>query len=277
MSDHDFLDAVIQDTGNSWPVRLSAVIPVQYEIPTDVGIRVDWHLDLGISRTNLDQMEWSELDDLIQGNPSLKFRINGQSLVDVAGWFGETRSRIGDSPPDISLDVDLAWHDLTGPVESVEAVWVVGSSVQSLGHLTVRDAVVEQPEPEPSFDKESNDGQQAGTGCVVWVHMALLILCTFGTAAVGGAVWLFNSMEPLTLFVLVPLVFVCEQVFERFIPARCPRCGSRARCHVLSRKPAMPHTHGAYNRSDVDRVPCYDCVNCDFRFPDPRHHADDWH
>ncbi len=277
MPDHDFLEAVIEDDGKSWAVRLSAVIPVQYEVQTDVGIRVDWHLDLGISRADPEQMEWGELDDLIQGNPSLKFRINGQSLIDVSGWFGETRSRIGNDAPDITLDVDLAWHDLSGPVESVEAVWIVDSLEQSLGHLTVRDAVVEHPAPDPESDDEDEGSPQAGTGCVVWMHMALLILCTFGVAMAGGAVWLFNSMHPLTLFLLFPLIFICEQVFERIVPASCPRCGSRVRCHVLSRKPAMPHAHGVYNRSDVDRVPCYDCTNCEFRFPDLRHAADDLH
>lgn len=219
MPDHDFLEAVIEDDGKSWPVRLSAVIPVQYEVPTAVGIRVDWHLDLGISRADPERMEWRELDDLIQGNPSLKFRINGKSLVDVSGWFGETRSRIGNDAPDITLDVDLAWHDLSGPVESVEAVWVVGSSEQSLGHLTVHDTVVEHPAPDaelddddgwiPSRDKGDTQVEKLKKGLRV-LKAARVVFVLGGLAfAVAGIAMAFHQAPEVSVPAAVGIAAAC--------------------------------------------------------------------
>lgn len=278
MVDRDFVDAVISRGDRDTPVRFSAVHPVKQEVITNVGNRIDWHLDLGISRVNPDHTEWAELDDLIQGNPCLKFRVNETVIVDVAGWFSETRSLIGNDPPDISLDVDLAWHDLEGPVNTVEALWQTGSDVQSLGHLTVREAVFVEAAPamDQSTDRDTAISR-TGSGFPVWIHISLLLLCTIGIAVTGGLYWLFESPEPLTMFLIVPVVFVCEQVFERFVPAKCPQCGSRLLCRIFSRRPANPVSHGVYNRSDVDRVPCYDCMNCDYQLPLPRHRFDDYH
>lgn len=278
MAGRDYVDAVISSEGRDTPVRFTAVHPVKQEIITKVGNRIDWHLDLGISRANPDQAEWAELDELIQGNPCLKFRVNETAIVDVASWFGETRSLIGNAPPDISLDVDLAWHDLEGPVDTVEALWQKGDNVQSLGHLTVREAVFVAAAR--AIDQPTNSGTaigRTGSGLPVWIHISLLFICTIGIAVAGGLYWLFESPEPLTMFLLVPVVFVCEQLLERFVPAKCPECGSRLLCRVFSRRPANPASHGVYNRSDVDRVPCYDCMTCDYQLPHPRQRFDDYH
>lgn len=166
----DFNEAVIQTGGRSIPVLLTDVIVLREE--NDAG-GVQWRLELGISRAEPDEMEWSELDDLVQGSPEQQFRINGKSTVPVGAWFGPTDSRIGDRLPDISLGIDLTWHDIEGPIESVEALWVDEAGTQSLGHLQVR-PLGHVPVPARTEPSET------GTGCAT---PALMLGTLFGLAA----------------------------------------------------------------------------------------------
>lgn len=176
MTQTDFLEATVEFDGDRWSIRFSPVIPVRYEVTTEHGSRIEWHLDLGVSRADPDAMEWDELDNLIQGNPALKFRINGESIVEVAGWFGETHSRISGQRPDISLQVDLTWHRVEGPVESVEALWDDGHEIQPLGRLAVIDTVsesIDQAAPD-ELEELSDRG-----GCAPMVFLAIAAASTF--------------------------------------------------------------------------------------------------
>lgn len=170
----DFNEAVIRTGGRSIPVLLTDVIVFREE--NDAG-GVQWRLELGISRAEPDEMDWTELDDLVQGSPEQQFRINGKSTVPVGAWFGPTDSRIGDRLPDISLGIDLTWHDIEGPIESVEALWVDEAGTQSLGHLLVRPLgyVPVRARPEPS-----GSGNETGSGCAT---SALMVSTLIGLAA----------------------------------------------------------------------------------------------
>lgn len=166
----DFNEATIRTAGGDIRILLTDVIVIRQE--SDAG-SVQWRLELGISRADPEQMEWSELDDLVQGCPDLQFRINDKTAVPVDEWFGETGSRIGDRLPDISLAIDLTWHDIEGPVDSVEALWVDDAGTQSLGHLLVRPLgyVPVQPRPDPAAAS-----QTGGTGCGASVLLIILVL-----------------------------------------------------------------------------------------------------
>lgn len=167
----DFSEAIIRTGGRKISVLLTDVIVRRWE--NDAG-GVQWELDLGISRGKPDEMEWSELDDLVHCRPELKFRINGEAAVEVDSVFGETDSRIGDRLPDISLGIDLTWHNIEGPIESVEALWVDGEGTQSLCHLLVR-PVGYVPVPN---HMEAKPEKAEGNGCGASVLLIILLLCS---------------------------------------------------------------------------------------------------
>lgn len=171
--------AVIRTSNRAFPILLTDVIVCREE--NDAG-GVQWRLELGISRAEPDQMEWSELDDLVQGSPELQFRINDESAVPVDEWFGETGSRIGNRLPEISLAIDLTWHKIEGPVESVEALWVDSEGTQPLGHLLVRplDYV-----PVLARKERSEMTEAKGSGCGTSVAM-LGILFSLATRMVSA-------------------------------------------------------------------------------------------
>lgn len=111
----------------------------------------------------------------------------------------------------------------------------------------------------------------------VRLHLTLSILCSGAAFVAGGLYWLcFEPENFLILFLLPIAVCVVEQVFERLIPARCPECGKRLSCRILSR-PRHHHdwmTREPINRTSESRVSTYACLHCLFRFP--QHVPDDW-
>jgi hypothetical protein len=176
MSEFEFTTAVIRTRDKEISVLLSDVVQVRDET---AGGAVLWHLELGISRANPDRMDWEELDNLVQGSPELQFRINGKHEFPVDSWFGETGSRVGIRLPDISLGIDLTWHNLEGPVESVEALWVEGECTQELGSLVVRTL---GHVPNLAWDEPSQRSGTSGSGCGSAVLIAAGLIC--GAASV---------------------------------------------------------------------------------------------
>lgn len=111
----------------------------------------------------------------------------------------------------------------------------------------------------------------------VRLHLTLTILCCVATVVAGGLYWLcFAPKNFLILFLLPIAVCIVEQVFERLIPVRCPECGKRLSCRILSR----PHHHHdrmtreTINRTGESRVSTYECLHCPYRFP--QHVPDNW-
>mgnify|MGYP006214634271 CR=1 FL=1 len=183
MTKTDFLEATVEFDGDLWLIRFSPVIPVRHAISTEHGTRIEWHLDLGVSRADPETMEWDDLDNLIQGNPALKFRINGESIVDVAGWFGETDSRIAGQRPDISLQVDLTWQRVEGPIESVEVLWDDGYEIHPLGSLPVLETI-SRSIPQPEADNV--DASTNGVGCAAIVFLAVSTMTSLGLLFATG-------------------------------------------------------------------------------------------
>lgn len=121
----------------------------------------------------------------------------------------------------------------------------------------------------------SEQQEHLGTGLPVWLHLTLTAVGTLGVFVAFGVYWLFFNPDPLLLFAMPVVMFIAEQILERYVPARCPKCGRRLSCRILSRPVHHPQPdRDVSKRFDEARVSTYACLHCSYQFP--QHVPDDW-
>lgn len=108
----------------------------------------------------------------------------------------------------------------------------------------------------------------------MWLHITTLILSTLGVAVGGGFYWLLTAQSPLFLFALPVIVFVVEQIFEHWIPARCPRCRQRLMCQIFAKQ--RRGKRGGTGSPDEKHVVAYMCPACAYQFPNLQGNRYDW-
>lgn len=105
-------------------------------------------------------------------------------------------------------------------------------------------------------------------GLSVRVHRTLLIVATFG--GFFGGVFLGERLIGGVWAEIIGAILgtmLLESLFHRLVPARCPACGGRARCHLshqyFDRYP-LGHQEGQYRSATVIH---YDCRACGYEWP----------